>query len=500
MNNKPQFSNRWGLIFAALGMAIGAGNLWRFPRLAGQYGGTFILLWIVFLLVWSIPILMAEFSMGKVQQKGVIGAFAKTAGRRFTWMGFFIAVCTLGITFYYSVVTGWGLRYFGFSLSTLFSKGPDLAEQLATNPNLLENYWKGVSTGNIGSVVLHIVAVALAAFVLIQGVQKGFEKANKILIPVLFVLLVFISGMALSMGNGIRGLQYMFTIDPALFRNPTVWIEALSQSAWSTGAGWGLIMTIASYSRKREDVSLNIFIGAFGNNAASLLAGMAVLPAVFALAATDAEAIGYLKTGNYALTFNVIPQLFAQVTGGAVLSAVFFGAFFLAAFSSLLSLTELLIRLLTDLGISRAGAVVRGTIICGLLGVPSALSLEFLSNQDWVWGIGLVISGLFIVFAVWRHDLKNGIMNFKKTFIDPDSDIKVPNVYFLACMVVNIPLAVILIYWWMSAGYDANPWFTEAGTWNLMGTYSNATIVTQWGLVLLAGILLNNYLYKKFTK
>ena len=102
MNNES-FSSRWGIILASLGMAIGAGNIWRFPRLAGQYGGTFIILWIVFLLVWSIPILLAEFSIGKKYKQGVIGSFSRFAGKKYSWMGFFITFCTLGIAFYYSV-------------------------------------------------------------------------------------------------------------------------------------------------------------------------------------------------------------------------------------------------------------------------------------------------------------------------------------------------------------------------------------------------------------
>jgi NSS family neurotransmitter:Na+ symporter len=115
-----QFSNRWGIILASLGMAIGAGNLWRFPRLAGQYGGAFLLLWIFFLLIWSIPLLLAEFSIGKKYKKGVIGSFTMLAGKPFTFMGFFITICTLGIAFYYSVVTAWALRYFSFSVSNIF--------------------------------------------------------------------------------------------------------------------------------------------------------------------------------------------------------------------------------------------------------------------------------------------------------------------------------------------------------------------------------------------
>ena len=287
----------------------------------------------------------------------------------------------------------------------------------------------------------------------------------------------------------------MFDIRPELFKNPTVWLEALSQSAWSTGAGWGLILTLSSYSRDKEDVTLNIFISGFGNNTASILAGVAILPAVFALAPSPDIAVSYLQSGNQALTFNVIPELFSQIPGGAWLAVIFFSAFIMAAFSSLLAMMELFIKVLGDLGLMRKRAAWTAALVCIVFGLPSAWSLDFFNNQDWVWGIGLVVSGMFIVFAVLRH----GAKSFKHNFIDQDSDFKVPNAYFVSCIGLNLALALVLIYWWMSQGYDAHPWFTESGSWNIQGIYSNATIVSQWGAVIIFGIIINNWLYKRFT-
>ncbi len=490
MNKTEEFSNRWGIILASLGMAIGAGNLWRFPRLAGQYGGTFLLLWVLFLLVWSIPILLAEFSMGKKARKSVIGSFAEAGGKHLAWMGFFITICTLGITFYYSVVTAWALRYLSFSVGQLFS-GEAVADAAA-----LTDYWNAASNESWGTVGLHLLAVVGGIAILFNGIRKGLEKANKLLIPSLFVLLILISAVSLSMENGWRGLEYMFGIRPELFSDSRVWIEALSQSAWSTGAGWGLMMTLSAYSRKKEDVTLNIFISGFGNNTASIMAGMAILPAVFALSPSPEAAIDYLKTGNQALTFTVIPQLFGQITGGKFLAVVFFGAFFLAAFSSLLPMLELFIKTLTDWGFTRQRAAVVTLATCVLMGFPSAWSLDFFSNQDWVWGVGLILSGLFIIVAAF----KQGILTFKRHYIDLDSDFKVADWYFAAAMGLNVLLAFVLVYWWLSQGYSSYPWFTANGHWNLMDVYSNATVVTQWGVVLVAGILLNRFIYQKFNR
>ncbi|UXX77829.1 sodium-dependent transporter [Reichenbachiella carrageenanivorans] len=489
-----QFSSRWGIILASLGMAIGAGNLWRFPRLAGQYGGTFILLWILFLFIWSIPLLLAEFAIGKKFKKGVIGSYAQLAGKKYTWMGFFITICTLGIAFYYSIVTAWALRYFGFSLANLFSS-QSLSEKLVENPEYLNQFWTSISNANWITVGLYIMNIFLGVFVLSKGIQKGLEKANRILIPSLFVLLLIIAALALNMDNGIRGLEYMFSIHWADFSNAKIWIEALTQSAWSTGAGWGLMMTISSYSRKNEEITLNTFISAFGNNTASLVAGMAILPAVFALAPSYEGAVSYLQSGNQALTFTIIPKLFATFQGGDILSLIFFAALFLAAFSSLLPMIELFARNMNDLGFTRKKAMTRVVIFFIIFGFPSAYSLDFFSNQDWVWGVGLIVTGLFILFAV----VKAGAKKFKEELMDENSDFKVSTRYFVICMSGNMVLAIFLIYWWLSQGYSAYPWFDADGHWNVFDVYSNATTLTQWAAVMLVGIVMNKFLYNKFA-
>ncbi|GJM63649.1 sodium-dependent transporter [Persicobacter diffluens] len=490
--NNQAFSNRWGLILTSLGMAVGAGNLWRFPRLAGQYGGTFIVLWLFFLLIWSIPILMAEFSIGKKYKKNVISSFAATAGQRFSWMGFFILFCTLGIAFYYSVVVAWGIRFWGWSLeytlNAISYSGP-----IIYNEQYFSDFWGEVSNSSFTTIGFHAFAIAAGMLVLWKGVQKGLEKASRILIPTLFVLLILIMILALNQENGIQGLNYMFKIRSELFMNPVVWIEALTQSAWSTGAGWGLIMTIASYSKKKEDVSLNIMISGFGNNLASLVCGMAILPSVFALAENPQSAIQLLKSGNQALTFTIIPNLFVKIQGGELLSVLFFSAFTLAAFTSLLTMLEMFLKLITDMGLSRNQALVMVGLLCFIFGTPSAWSLDIFTNQDWVWGVGLILSGIFIMFAV----LRVGAEKFKQSYIDPDSDFQFSTRFFKAVVVLNIPMGLALIYWWLSQGYSEYPWFDEAGSWNWLDVYSNATVITQWALVLFLGGILGKYFQGK---
>ena len=136
MSVPERFTSRWGLILAAIGMAVGAGNIWRFPRIVAENGGSaFLIPWIIFLFIWSIPLLIAEFAIGKHTRKGTIGSFAQIMGGKFAWMGSFVGFCTMGIMFYYSVVTGWSLFYFVQSISG----------KLATTGDY-ETYWNWFST------------------------------------------------------------------------------------------------------------------------------------------------------------------------------------------------------------------------------------------------------------------------------------------------------------------------------------------------------------------
>jgi neurotransmitter:Na+ symporter, NSS family len=498
---KPEeFSNRWGIILASLGMAIGAGNLWRFPRIAGEYGGTFIILWMFFLVVWSIPLLMAELAIGKYYRKGTLGALGRLGGKKFNWMGIFVTLVTMGIAFYYSVVTGWSFRYFILNTQNLvdyiFGSGAMNQKFADPNVNFMDNFWAGLSNSSWQAVLCYIFTITIAIWVLGKGIKQGLEKVNKILIPTLFILLTVVAAFAIQMPGGLEGLEYLFTIDVELFKDPTIWIEAITDSAWSTGAGWGLMITIGSFSRKKEDVTLNTFLGAFGNNSAALLAAMAILPAVFAMAATSTEAIDFLHGGNTALVFTILPQLFARMTGGPFLSWLFFGAFAMAAFSSILPMMQLIIRNLTDYNISKKRAAFITGAACILIGFPSAWNLDIFENQDWVWGVGLLVSGIFISFLIMRY----GPAKFKRDFIDENSDFKVSSKYFSGMIYFIFFAGLFLVYWWMDQGYSDYPWFDENGNWNVIDKFSNATIVTQWGIALVIAIVFNGWFYKKFVK
>lgn len=474
-NKSDFFSSRWTFLLAALGMAIGAGNIWRFPRLAGQYGGSFLIPWIIFLFVWSVPLIIIELSIGKKLRLGVVGSFTKTLGKKFTWMGWFVAACTIGIMFYYSVVCGWSLKYFTLALSgSLF----DLDHV---------SFWANYTTGNFESIIFYILAVIFGCFIIWNGISQGIEKATKIMIPLLFILIIVSAIRALSLPNANQGLFYLFRVNVNDLLNYKVWLEALSQSAWSTGAGWGLILTYSTYIKKRENVISNSILTGIGNNLASILVGLAVIPTVFALSPNINDAQSALSAGNQGLTFIYIPQLFNTIPGGNIFAIIFFLALFIASISSFISMLELAIKTLMDYGFSRKRGVIFTGIVSAIAGIPSAISLKFFNNQDWVWGIGLLLSGFFFIFFVLRYKVNL----FIDKFIPELSSIVKNNIVFLKSFLIIMTIEfLILLIWWF---FQSISWYPE-NWWHPFEEFTLGTCLFQWLIVILTGIIFSNKL------
>ena len=432
------------------------------------------------MLLWSIPLLMVEFTMGKKTRRGPIGAFSQFVGKNYTWMGAFVGICTMAIMFYYSVVTGWALKYFLASVSGALQ-----------NPAVDHTaYWHSFTSSVYQPVLLHLFSLGVAAFIIYQGIVKGIERANRILLPSLLVLLIIGVIRALTLPNALAGLNYFFGIKAASFLNFRVWLEALSQSAWSTGAGWGLVLTYSVYMSEKEDVTLNAFITGFGNNSASLLAGLAIVPTIFSLMPSAAEATKALQAGNQGLSFIVIPQLFSQMPGGWIFSSVFFLALFFAALSSLIAMLELATRIFMDFGLRRHHALLAVAGISALMGIPSAVSMKFFNNQDWVWGLGLIISGSFFLFAV----LKYGVRKFRLNLLNvASSDLHI-GPWFDLTMRYLIPLeAVAILGWWL---YQTLSWYPKTW-WKPFGETNMGTCLFQWGVLIALLLLFNGYLHYK---
>lgn len=475
--SKERFQTKLGFILAGLGMAVGAGNIWRFPRVAAQNGGgPFILAWAIFLFLWSLPLLIIEFGMGRSSRKGLVGAFKEFAGGKFSWMGSFVAFVSTAIMFYYTVVTGWFLRYFIFFLSN--PSGSVNTENLWNNfisTRSLSTFWQT-------PYFFQFIALLVTSLVVYFGIARGIEKANRLLIPSLFILLLIAAVNVLFLPGFGKGMNFLFDFKLEQLGNYKVWLEALSQSAWSTGAGWGLLLTYSVYVAKKEDPVVSSTVIALGNNSASLLAAIIIVPTIFSFN-TAAQSMEIMQAGNQGLAFIHLPRLFLQMPGGQILITIFFLALFFAAFSSLISLLELPVRILMDFGLRRKRAIILVAAAAFLLGLPSALDINIFDNQDWVWGLGLMVSGLFFVIAVIRYNVDR----FRKEQINPFSAIKLNRGFnFIVKYVIPVEF-VLMLGWWF---YQSIGWSKEQ-VFSIFSKYSPGTTLFQWGVILFVFILFN---------
>ncbi len=477
MKQQEFFTSRWGLILSTLGIAVGTGNIWRFSRIVAQNGGgSFLIPWVIFLLFWSIPLIIAEFAIGKSTRLGPVGAISKTAGKKFGWMGAFIALVSTAIMFYYSVVTGWCFYYFSSAISgNLFNTSSHL------------EYWNQFSTSNL-PVLFHALAIGIGSFVIYRGIVRGVEKTNKILVSSLVIILLILFVRAITLPNAIEGIKYFFTPQKEFLLDYKVWLNALTQNAWDTGAGWGLILVYATYMKTKEDIPVNAALIGFGNNSISLIAGITIFSTVFALSSVDAMTqISQSGPANTGLTFIYLPILFSKISESVMLNSVFAVMFFLAlsfaALSSLISLIELTTRVFIDYGITRKKAVWLVASAGFMLGLPSATNLDFFTNQDWVWGVGLILSGAFIAFAVNKF----GVDKFRNEIINASaSDLKIGKWYNIF-MKYLIPFqAIILLVWWLASSVTWDPQW-----WNPFHAENAGTCLVQWGIFLTVFYLFN---------
>ena len=468
------FSTKLGLILSVLGIAVGTGNIWRFPRIAAQNGGAegagaFLIAWFCCLFLFSIPLIIAEYGIGRNGRKGVIGSFVKLVGQKYGWMGAFIGFVATAIMFYYSVVAGWSLFYLIESITS----------SLPENLNQANMVWQGFQ-GSLWPSAFHALMMAAGGFVVVKGISS-IERINKILIPSLLLVVVISLIRAVTLPGSMQGLEYLFTPDWSTLSQPSLWLEALTQNAWDTGAAWGLILTYGAYMRKKDDITISAFQTGIVNNIVSLMAGMTIFATVFGTlghSMGNGEILEVMRTSGPAstgLTFMWMPQLFNQMAGGTVFAILFFLGLTFAAFSSLISMIELASRVFVDMGISRKKATL---FICGtgfLLGMPSALSVDILANQDFVWSVGLMVSGAFISFAI----IKFGPARFRSEIVNNGEQKHTLGGWWQVVIKYVVPVEVIsLLIWWMWIGTTVDSWY------NPLSTFSIATIVVQWGIVM----------------
>ncbi|MGB1954683.1 MAG: sodium-dependent transporter, partial [Candidatus Poseidoniaceae archaeon] len=518
MAESDQFSGRLGLIFASIGAAIGTGNIWRFPRMVGANGGgTFLIPWLFFLFVWSIPLVIAEFAMGKRSRVGTVGTFRIFAGKKFAWMGLWTAWISTAIGFYYAIVAGWCLKYFQLGISGgLTGDGVDTTE-----------VWNSFLQSPMQVIAFQFLIIAITLLAIWKG-AKAIEKVNVLLMTSLFVLLFMTLGLSLwmDMSDGsLDGALFMFTVDPDMLMEPEVWINGLSQSAWSCSAGMGMCITYAVYMRKDEDTVLNAFTMGFANNSISIIAGLAVLSAIFAV---SADPLTTVTNGSSAITFLALPEVFAQAPGGPIGAFIMMAGFFLAlsfaAITSMISTVELCVRNFVDHGYDRQKSVLITSLAIFFFGLPSALMWiqldaggvafpEFLEVQDHIWGYGLMFSGLFIAFSIWKYGyvkwkkevelgkaapglkgyLGVGVSAFRDDFINTgDNDLEVGR-WWDICLYLAFPVLFSVLM----LSYFGDMIANTDDVWNPTNPKGLGIILAFWGIVATVFIILNKTLIQR---
>ncbi len=398
-----QWSSRWIFILAATGSAVGLGNIWKFPYIAGENGGgAFVLVYLLCIAAIGIPIMMAEVLLGRRGRQSPINTMkilAKEEGRSKAWalLGWSGVVAGFLILSYYSVIAGWGLAYVLNAGSGAFTGAP-AAEIQSIYTTLV------ASPGQL--IFWHSLFMLMTMLVVARGVKKGLEVAIRFLMPALFVLLLIMVGYAISSGEFVRGLSFLFTPDFSKLSAKGVLI-AMGHAFFTLSLGMGAIMIYGSYMPKNASIAKTSIIVALTDTVVALLAGMAIFPIVFANALEPGAGPG--------LIFQTLPIAFGSMPGGSFFGAVFFVLLVLAAWSSAISLIEPAVAWLVE---NKGWTRVKASAWCGfatwLVGLGTALSFNEWSDYT-LWGknffelldfltsnIMLPLGGLFIaLFAAW---------------------------------------------------------------------------------------------------
>lgn len=349
-NNRALFVTKFGGVLAAVGSAVGLGNVWRFPYETGAHGGAaFLLIYLVCVLVLGTPLLLAELSLGRVTHCNPAGAFRRLKpGSQWHLLGYAGAICMILIVAFYSVVAGWTLCY---TVNTIGGNVPDFG-------SFSISLW-----GPLGWMTLFMI---LNAVILLGGVTKGIERASNILMPLLFLMLVALCINSLCLPNAGEGLKFLFHPDFSKIDGSVI-VSAMGQSFFSISVGIGCLLTYGSYLPDSAPLGRTALSIALLDTFIAILAGVIIFPACFAY--------GVQPDAGPGLAFITLPNVFQQMPGGMIWCFCFFLLLAVAAITSSLSMLETPTAILQEeFGMSRKKAVIIATAIGWVLGVLCALS------------------------------------------------------------------------------------------------------------------------------
>lgn len=372
-HNRGSFKSNFGIMMAVAGSAVGLGNIWRFPYMAGMNGGAaFIILYLILVLLVGLPLILSEFSIGRAGRAGCVESFNKIRpGSNWTIIGLIAVVGGFTIMGFYSVIAGWTLYLIGDVINGGFEFS-NYVEQQASFNGFVNNGWLPIG--------LSLLFIGLTAAIVMRGVEKGIEKMSKILMPMLVVILIILCINSMTMSGFGEAMNFLFTPDFSKITGQTV-LDALGQVFFTLSIGMGVMITYSSYVVKDDNMVKSKLIVTIIDTSIAIISGIAIFPAVFSFGINPSE--------GPSLVFVTLPTLFSQMPFGIFVGLLFAILLFIAAITSAVSIFEMLTAVFTDkYKISRKKALIFVSSGVGVLAILSALSQ--------VEGSNLMIFGLNI--------------------------------------------------------------------------------------------------------
>lgn len=402
---------RWGskiaFILAAAGSAIGLGNIWRFPMVVGQNGGAiFVLVYILAVTLIGFTVMLAELTIGRHTQKNPVGAIEyikpRTPWKLIGYLAILTSICVLS---YYSVIAGWTIGYLVKTASGSF-KG-NITGQLTAR------IFTEFSSNPMQVLIFFLVVIGITTYIISKGVKGGIERWTKVLMPVLFILIIFLSIKALTLPGAEKGISFYLKPDFSKL-NGKVILFALGQAFFSLSLGMGIMITYGSYISKSDNLVSSAGWVCFSDTLIAFLAGIIIFPTLFAIP-------GIEPTAGPGLVFKVFPLIFSKIPGGTIFGTLFFTLLLIAAITSTISLLEVSVAYFVDeWNWSRQKAAIVVGLSSFLLGIPSVLSsggaklftkIDFMGKMNFLFGNISLAFGAFLIciFLAYIWGIKKAI-------------------------------------------------------------------------------------------
>ncbi len=365
-NNRGVFSSKFGVIAAAAGSAVGLGNIWKFPYITGEYGGAaFLFVYLGFIIAIGLPVMIAEFIIGRKSKRNAFGAFRKLAPKTVWYVTGFLGVgAAYLILSFYGVVAGWAMNYVTDSIRGAFE---------GMSPDQISQYFNEFSSQSLKPVLWQLGFMLLTALIVLMGIQKGIERYSKVLMPLLVVLLVILVFRSVTLPGASKGIDFFLNPD---FSKLT-WVgvlNALGHAFFSLSLGMGTLITYGSYINEKNNLGKTAFQVTLADTVIAILAGLAILPAVFAFNLEPGEGAG--------LVFKTLPNVFLMMPGGTFFAVMFFLLLTIAALTSSISILEVVVAFLSEeLKMSRRVATILACVSISFVGVFCSLSLGSLDSE-----------------------------------------------------------------------------------------------------------------------